>query len=307
VTILTVDNAKWLVATLAIPLAIPAALGLVSYEYQKAESERQINDARLRLYTELLSKREEADTAVRRGIFDKVLEKYLKPTGQDLQAKIVALDLLALNFHDSLDLSPLFWQLHREVERAPRRARDEFAMQLTRIANGVKDRQILALEFGNERNMDSHQPLIPNEAQVMLPPSSQEPSIDADFSFPDPAEPSGPKQTRHLTLTVKDDDPARSRVYAVVTARGREQGEKDQTWGFWIDTFDFPMVNFTRVSRSERFAVVLLAYQAPTANPSTERARTARVKMLYFPSARVGVKDKPFIDDVISDLVHGRR
>src|SRR6185295_1434160 len=119
---------------------------------------------------------------------------------------------------------------------------------------------ILALEFGNERNMGSHQPQVPNEAEVLLPPASQKPSIDADFSFPDPSEPSGPKQTRHLTLSVKDDDPARSRVYAVVTARGKKQGEKDQTWGFWIDTFDFPMVNFTRVSRSERFAVVLLAY-----------------------------------------------
>ena len=126
-TLLNTDNTKWLIGTLAIPIT----LGVVSHYYQKSQAEavrlheegqtqRQLNDARLRLYTELLSKREEADTAVRRGIFDKVLERYLKPGGQDLQAKIVALDLLAGNFHDSLDLGPLFWQLDREVQHAPR-------------------------------------------------------------------------------------------------------------------------------------------------------------------------------------------
>ena len=100
-SVLNLENAKWLIAT----LAIPAALGLVAHQYQQSQAERQINDARLRLYTELLSKREEADTAVRRGIFDKVLERYLAPGDQGLQAKLVALELLATNFHDSLDLS----------------------------------------------------------------------------------------------------------------------------------------------------------------------------------------------------------
>src|SRR5438067_10790667 len=77
-SVLNLENAKWLIAT----LAIPAALGLVAHQYQQSQAERQIADARLRLYTELLSKREEADTAVRRGIFDKVLERNLAPGDQ---------------------------------------------------------------------------------------------------------------------------------------------------------------------------------------------------------------------------------
>jgi len=115
---LTSKNLKLLLTTLAIPLT----LAIVSYQYQSAQTERQATDARLRLYTELLSKREEADTSVRKGIFDKVLETYLKPGGKDLEAKLVALELLALNFNDSLDLSPLFWQLDREV-RQPAQAK----------------------------------------------------------------------------------------------------------------------------------------------------------------------------------------
>jgi hypothetical protein len=53
------------------------------------------------------------------------------------------------------------------------------------------------------------------------------------------------------------------------------------------------------VSRSERFTVVLQEYE-----PESVRAK---VRLIYFPSARVGAKDKPFIDDVISDLVHERK
>src|SRR5262249_30620064 len=98
---------------------------------------------------ELLSKREEADTAVRRGIFDKVLERYLAPGDQGLEAKLVALELLATNFHDSLDLSPLFWQIGREVERAPKNERARLSHELARIANRVKDRKIRVLDLGS--------------------------------------------------------------------------------------------------------------------------------------------------------------
>jgi hypothetical protein len=165
-SVLNLENAKWLIAT----LAIPAALGLVAHQYQQSQAERQINDARLRLYTELLSKREEADTAVRRGIFDKVLERYLAPGDQGLQAKLVALELLATNFHDSLDLSPLFWQIGREVERAPKNERTRLSHELTRIADGVKDRQISGLELGSGAQGQASM-LLPSE---LSPPRSRD-------------------------------------------------------------------------------------------------------------------------------------
>ena len=179
-SVLNLENAKWLIAT----LAIPAALGLVAHEYQQSQAERQINDARLRLYTELLSKREEADTAVRRGIFDKVLERYLAPGDQGLQAKLVALELLATNFHDSLDLSPLFWQIGRELERAPKNERTRLSHELARIADGVKDRQISGLELGSGAQGQASK-LVGLRLDALTTENGK-PDIDADFSFPDP-------------------------------------------------------------------------------------------------------------------------
>ena len=293
-SVLNLENAKWLIAT----LAIPAALGLVAHQYQQSQAERQIADARLRLYTELLSKREEADTAVRRGIFDKVLERYLAPGDQGLQSKLVALELLATNFHDSLDLSPLFWQFGREVERAPKNERTTLSHELTRIADGVKDRQVSALELGSGAQGQASK--LAELRLGALTTEDGKPDIDADFSFPDPDPfaPRGRTLTRHLKLWITAHDAPRRRVWAIVDARANP-GEKDQRWVFWIDTFDFPMVNFTRVSRSERFTVVLQEYE-----PESVRAKA---RLIYFPSARVGAKDKPFIDDVISDLVHERK
>ena len=40
-SVLNLENAKWLIAT----LAIPAALGLVAHQYQQSQAERQIADA----------------------------------------------------------------------------------------------------------------------------------------------------------------------------------------------------------------------------------------------------------------------
>jgi hypothetical protein len=276
---LSFENLKWLIGT----LAVPVALGYVSSNYERAQTERQTNEARLRLYTELLSKREEADTSVRKGIFDKVLETYLKPGSQDLGAKLVALELLALNFNESLDLSPLFWQLAQQIEAEPAKRRAELAKQLQRIARDVKERQIALLEaVGTKR-----------DASLELDElATAGPVIDADLNFPDldPFAPEGRQVKRHFKVEVAEHDPANRRAWVRVSSN-------ESQWAFWVDTFDFPLVNFTRISKSERFAVVLKRYDPPS----------AQLTFVYFPSSRSGVKDRPFIDEVISNLVHQPR
>ena len=276
---LSVENVKWLIAT----LAVPVTLGVLSSQYQRAQTDRQTSEARLRLYTELLSKREEADTSVRKGIFDKVLETYLKPGSQDLAAKLVALELLALNFNESLDLSPLFWQLAQQIDTEPPARRESLTKQLLRIARDVKERQIALLEaVGTKR-----------DASLELDElAAAGPLIDADLSFPDldPFAPEGQLVKRHFKVEVAEHDPANRRAWVRVSSN-------ESQWAFWVDTFDFPLVNFTRISKSERFALVLKRYDPPS----------AQVTFVYFPSSRSGVKDRPFIDEVISNLAHQPR
>jgi hypothetical protein len=290
---LSLETLKWLVPTAAIPIT----LAVISSQYQsaqterqaqfqRAETERQAADARLRLYTELLSKREESDTGVRKGIFDKVLDTYLKPAGQAIEGKLVALELLALNFNDSLDLSPLFWQLDREIgQQTQAEKRTALSSQLQRITNAVKDRQSEVLEsVGANRGVK----IIFNDLGKPGPPP-----IDEDLTFPDPdpSAPKGKELRRHFTVEVAEHDAAGRRVLVFVTHR--DVDGKGRLLSFWVDVFDFPLTNFTRISKSERFTVLLKRYD-PRAG--------ADLALVYFPSSRSGIKDKPFIDEVISDL-----
>jgi hypothetical protein len=62
----------------------------------------------------------------------------------------------------------------------------------------------------------------------------------------------------------------------------------------------------TSEAGSERFALVLQDYEPPK-KEKVDGDKVPKVKLIYFPSARVGAKDKPFIDDVVSDLIHERK
>ena len=66
---------------------------------------------------------------------------------------------------------------------------------------------------------------------------------------------------------------------------------------FVVGLFDFPMIDNTRLSGGERTAVSLTAL-----NPSV-----LSVALTYFPASRASLKDKPYYDEVIRDLVRTRQ
>ena len=271
------DTVKWLVATLAIPLA----LSWLGYTYQRTTLQQQSVEARLRLYTELLSKREQADTDLRKDMFAKVLDKFLvQDPGNpaNLRNRMVALELLALNFHDSLNLSPLFHQLDREIASMPTAEQEIAFNQLWRTAKMVKERQaeILA-SVGTRRN-----------ARIAFTELDNAPMIvDEPLAFT-VTEGVGKERSyaHHFTVEAIEHDAARKRLYVRVTF--------DQTdTQFWVDPFDFPMVNFSRISADERLSVVMINYSD----------KSAVLAFLYFPSSRSGVTDKPFIGEVVANLL----
>lgn len=279
-------NFKWLLTT----LLIPATLAFLNKQYQDAQTARQDTEARLRLYTELLSKREEADTTLRKGIFDRVLETYLKEA-KNTDEKIVALELLSANFNESLDLSPLFWQILREIEQPTQKANSHMLMErLERVSNEVKDRQLALLETSGGR-LDGN---FNTEALGAGTNKSfkMENPIDEAVSLvdPDATDPAQQKQTRHFTVFPLEYDQERHRVF--VSVEHRKPNSKVETNSFWLDEFDFPLTNFSRISKSERFALVMRRYDPPN----------VALTLIYFPSSRSGIKDKPYIDEVISGL-----
>ena len=75
------------------------------------------------------------------------------------------------------------------------------------------------------------------------------------------------------------------------------EGKREVDTNFLVGLFDFPMIDNTRLSGGERTVVSLTAL-----NPSV-----LSVALAYFPASRASLKDKPYYDEVIRDLVRNRR
>jgi hypothetical protein len=273
---------RWLIKTLAMPAAIcivPLLFELFSHAHDERENQ-------FRLYTELLSKREEADMAVRQGIFDKVFDKYLPPDSNDIDTRLVGLELMAANFHESVDISPLFWQLDRQVskqrEGAPRQAA---LKELERISGVVKARQVEGLEIAGRKTEISFDLAVPPEKL---------PNFSCDWKLPTVPGDKGEKHgKRHFDVGLIKGDVDGRRLQLQLSYSDPGGGETRQVL-VWSSLYDFPLMNFTRISDQERVAIVLTRLDPDS--------MSATVTLVYYPSSRSGTKDKPYIDDVISRL-----
>ena len=274
------SNRRWLIKTLAMPAAIcivPLMFELFSHAHDERENQ-------FRLYTELLSKREEADMNVRRGIFDKVFDKYLPPDTNDIDTRLVGLELMAANFHESVDISPLFWQLDRQVmKQGDAAARRTDLKELERIAGTVKARQIEGLEIAGRKTEISF--------DLELPPDQQK-NFSCDWRLPRvPGGPGEPPKGRHFDLGLIKGDLDGRRLQLQLSYS--THGDTKQVL-VWASLYDFPLMNFTRIADEERVAVVLTRLDP--------ESKSATVTLVYYPSSRSGIKDKPYIDDVMSRL-----
>src|SRR5512135_2904841 len=126
-------------------LAALAVAGLGFFGSQFLEK-RQSEETKARFYSELISKREEADSALRKDMFMSIIQAFLKPESTSIDDRLVKLELLAYNFHESLDLKPLFAQLQSDIAKSPAPGKREQADRLERVAREVVRKEMVVLE-----------------------------------------------------------------------------------------------------------------------------------------------------------------
>src|SRR3990170_2623898 len=95
-------------------LAALAVAGLGFFGSQFIER-RQSEETRARFASELISKREEADSALRKDMFVSIIQSFMKLESASVDDRLLKLELLAYNFHESLNLKPLFLQLEQDI------------------------------------------------------------------------------------------------------------------------------------------------------------------------------------------------
>jgi hypothetical protein len=273
-------------------------IAVVSYFGTGYLNNRQNNDSKIRLYTELMSTREQSESALRKDMFNSILGTILKDS-HSLDENILQLELLAYNFHESLNLMPLFVYMDRQIANEKNtRLKEDYRKRLYKMAGDVISKQISSLEGAAAR--ESMFITFPGDSIGYKPGLSNELTMDW-------------KDTKVFYDTVKIGNT--NNVYKRIVflkALGYNVDEKTVnvrldietsmndkfvnmvTQEFTIDYFQFPMIDNTRLSNDMRCAVVMRDFDFPN---------FIEVDILYFPGSHSSLKEKPYYDDVVKKLL----
>ena len=265
-----------------------------------------------RVYTEILSSREGADSELRTTMFNTILSGFLNAPAnaeEPLTSRLLKLELLALNFGDSLSLSSLFVQLDKEIDQAhlipPERA--TLRRRLQSVARRVSSAQLSALaavgtDFSAQipirealrgRTYRWPDAFIAEERASLEKLSSNEAIEDREVRYAQLAvrELNNVRRTYAMEFSNADEGLSSARVTLQVTAG---PGIKPTTISFQLNFYNFPVIDNTRLSGDQRVALVLDDFDVESG--------VMQVQGVIFPGVYASLRDKPFLDDVIRRL-----
>jgi hypothetical protein len=242
---------------------------------------RQSLDTNARLYSELMSRREEAESSLRKDMFQSIISSFLTPTSDSLSARVLNLELLAYNFHDSLNLKPLFLEVQRQLRKSNDPERGDYLARINRVAREITAKQLFALEGKGQsfrRTADLEALAAAGAAGIALDP--EEVKV-GDQSF----------EVGVRVLKV-DLEQQQLTVRLRVTAADGSAELPDSRANFTVGFYDFPVIDNTRLPSGVRCAVTLSNFSPLAADLTT----------VCFPGEYASLKDRPYYDEVIQRL-----
>jgi hypothetical protein len=242
---------------------------------------RQAADTNARLYSELMSRREESESSLRKDMFVSIIQSFLQPQPGDIDSRVLNLELLAVNFHDSLNLKPLFLDLQRRLAATKTPERDAYMDRVNRVAREITAKQLFALEGHGQsfrRTVDLEE--FDKTGRFGVPLDGE--SIDVE----------GRRCDVNLRVLGVDRRQQQVRLRLEVRAPEGSNGAMDTRAVFDVGYFDFPMIDNTRLRNGVRCAVTMSAFTPQTADLTT----------ICFPGEYASLKDRPYYDEVIQRL-----
>ncbi len=257
------------------------AVGGLGFFGSKFLEEKQATETRVRLYTELMSKREESESALRKDMFVSIIQTFLNPASSSVDDKVLNLELLAYNFHESLNLKPLFTHLNKQIVNGDNKNTD-YLLRLERVAREVTRKQLMVLE-GAGKSMDrtiDMETLRNTPGGIQLDPGTLEVGgIDRSFKI--------------YVLEV-DFKSREMRIRLEITTPHEPTDDlKSSVAEFWVGFYDFPMIDNTRLLHDQRCAIVLNNFDEFSAD----------ITLSYFPGSYASLKEKPYFQEVVSQLL----
>jgi hypothetical protein len=267
-------------------------VGLVGIFGSTWLAKRQDAETNLRLYTELMSKREEADTSLRKEMFNSIITNFLKRgSKEEPEKEVLNLELLAYNFHDSLDLAPLFKDVYKRLDRDPK-GNQIYIDRLKKVTRDVVAKQIAMLEEAGARSDGriffedlAGKPggIVVLDKTIPVKITNQQGQLTSVMD----------KQVRIEVLSAKPEKQELEVRLIVRNSQNVDEADAQFTVGY----FDFPMLDNLRLPQGSRCAIVL--------NDFDEEA--AEFTFVYFPASRASLKEKPYYDEILYTLRPGMR
>lgn len=262
------------------------AIAFAGYITSSSLERWKTNEAHTQLYAELMGKREEAESALRKDMFTSIITSFLKTEKSDketplteeqeltmIEEKVLNLELLVTNFHESLNLEPLFIHIKKIIMNfiskydenkssdLPKIDEQPLIKRLNKIAKEITRKQMLVLEgagksfskqvvfdkFNINRENNEVYPLYPNETLEVN-------GIERIF--------------RIVVLNIDKTNQEIKVRLEVITESKLDEEDTYIACEFSVGFFDFPMIDNTRLSHDQRCAVVLTDFYKPdSANP----------------------------------------
>jgi hypothetical protein len=320
-----VDILTRLATPLMVGLSV-AAIGLYGDYALNAIAER---GEQARLITELQVKREQAETDLRKDVFQQTVDALLKTPEthggiQELSKRMLHLELLAVNFGDSLSLSPLFNEFKRDLDAAAATKTKE-VNKAERIASLNKRLVSLAKRVASTQvsSLIQHGPYL--DIRIPLPnlTSSAPCTLLYDYEYKWPVDEikyalTGQVDASGDSETIMAEDPKRGtieiagqwrRIELFITninhctksarinmaiwavdnkfkpyVRPPESLEVERE--FRLDFFNFPMVDNTRLADNQRFSLLMEDFAI------NDFASSLELITLAFPAEYASMRDR---------------
>lgn len=266
------------------------AIAMFGFITSSKLDQRQALETNTRLYSELMSRREDSESALRKDMLVSIIARFLNPETQDLNNDVLSLELLAYNFHESLNLKPMFLDLTRRIRRdaaaAPSEAKqteyEEYNERLENVAREIARKQMIVLE-GVGRRFDRTIDL----------------SMDPDGTSLEPAVMTLDSLETNISIDVLHVDRANRDVLVGVSIETPDptEGSQTKTATFTVSFFDFPMIDNLRIVGGQRFALVLTNFSEQSAD----------LTAVLFPGSYASLKEKPYYNEVIQSVLNASK
>lgn len=299
------------------PILVTLLLGLIAHGFQQEMSR-----------TTLLSQREQAESQLRASMFRDLVEQVIGSQSskeRDLDRRRVAVELLALNFHEHFEAKPLLLDVDgelapgqgRQTTEKARRARES----LRSVARRVIDRQVAALakeattpsekEGATETSADTQLARIQELTVTDVPKNPTQRLLfdrlreESAFVVTLKRQTPGIRSTDgkyELTVLLEKADWANEEFNVSAEVVDTQQGKRKRASDipFTLTWFDFPLTDNTLLPDGNRFALALSRVDAQGT------LRSVRIRAIWFPRGYFTARERPLDYRAFRKLVEAR-